>query len=244
MAYNNYSEYFTSLQYNPYTIIPQQRIVKQEPPMVYSTPVQSTNDFNFSDFAQMLYSSLPFFINNFLVQQQPQYRQQAQQDESTKQQQPIEKSQTSQKYNESLRKIDIEDLLKQEGITSVNGKKIKFGNKNLRPANAPYGAKNSYHKKRDPDTGNAMARDISIIGSRGKDVIKDYTELRRMLLSNKRVVDWMKAKGWGIINEVTPEILKQTRGTGPHLHAGQDTKAVRTWAAWIRDPNIPITKSL
>ena len=140
----------------------------------------------------------------------------------------------------SLLRIDIEDLLKSEGITSVNGKKIKFGNKNLRPQNASFGAKNSYHKKRDPHTGNAMARDISII--RGSD--KDYADFRKILLNNNRVRSWMQTKGWGIINEITPQILARTKGTGPHFHFGRDTWARRTWRAWLNNPNIDITKAL
>lgn len=140
----------------------------------------------------------------------------------------------------SLIKIDIEDLLRSEGITSVNGKKIKFGNKQLRAANASFGAKNSNHKKRDPHTGNAMARDISIIGG----TMQDYSDFRKILLSNPRVCAYMQAKGWGIINEVTPAILKRTRGTGPHFHFGPDSWARRTWNTWLSNPNIDVTKAV
>lgn len=144
------------------------------------------------------------------------------------------------KADSALIRIDIEDLLRSEGITSINGKKIKFGRKTLRPANASYGAKNSNHKKRDPHTGNAMARDISIIGG----TQADYAEFRRVLLNNPRVRAYMAAKGWGIINEITPSILKRTRGTGPHFHFGPDTWANRTWKGWLNNPSVPITKAL
>lgn len=142
--------------------------------------------------------------------------------------------------NDELIKIDIEDLLRQEGITSINGKQIKFGNKALREQNASYGAKNSNHKKRDPHTGNAMARDISIVGG----TTSDYNEFRRVLLNNPRVRAYMNAKGWGIINEITSSILSRTRGTGPHFHFGPDTWAKRTWSGWLDNPNIPITQAL
>ena len=135
---------------------------------------------------------------------------------------------------------DIEDLLKQEGITSVNGKRIKFGTKALRPANASFGAKNSNHKKKDPLTGFANARDISIINGN----LKDYAAFRRILLSNPRVVAWMRARNWGIINEVTPAILSRTRGTGPHFHFGPDKWAYRTWNAWLKNPNVSITQAM
>ncbi len=139
-----------------------------------------------------------------------------------------------------LIKIDIEDLLKSEGITSINGKPIKFGNKNLRAANASFGAKNSNHKKRDPHTGNAMAIDISIVG--GTD--KDYADFRQKLLSNPKVIQYMESKGWGIINEITPAILSRTRGTGKHFHFGPDTWAKRTWQAWRNNLNLPITQTV
>lgn len=142
--------------------------------------------------------------------------------------------------NDDLLKIDIEDLLKSEGITSINGKQIKFGNKNLRSANASYGSKNSNHKRRDPHTGNAMARDISIVGG----TQQDYADFRQLLLSNPRIVQYMASKNWGIINEITPAILAKTRGTGNHFHFGPDRMAVRTWKAWLQNPNIPITQAL
>lgn len=151
--------------------------------------------------------------------------------------QPVTQSSVS---DDSLIRLDIEDLLRQEGITSINGKKIKFGNKNLRAANASYGVKNSNHKRRDPYTGNAMARDISIIGGS----TQDYQDFRTRLLSNPRVVQYLSTKGWGIINEITPSILRRTRGTGPHFHFGPDRWAKRTWQAWLNNPNLPITQSV
>lgn len=138
--------------------------------------------------------------------------------------------------NNPITRIDIEDLLKSEGITSVNGKKIKFGNRAPRAKNASYGVKNSWHKKADPHTGYAMARDISIPGGNQD----DYAEFRRILLNNPRVREYFAAKGWGIINEITSAALKRTNGTGPHFHFGPDQWARRTWAAWLRDPNINV----
>lgn len=145
-----------------------------------------------------------------------------------------------QQVDNSLLGIDIEDLLRSEGITSINGKRIKFGNKRLRAANAPYGVKNSNHKRRDPYTGNAMARDISIIGG----TTQDYADFRQVLLSNPRVVQYMATKGWGIINEITPAILARTRGTGPHFHFGPDRWAKRIWNAWLNNPTISITRAI
>lgn len=159
--------------------------------------------------------------------------------ESVEDTESIKHNQYSESQNELI-KIDIEDLLKQEGITSINGKKINFGSKNLRAQNASIGAPNSNHKKRDPHTGNAMARDISIVGG----TVADYAEFRKVLLSNPRVVEYMSKKGWGIINEITPDILKRTRGTGAHFHFGPDTWAKRTWNEWLNNPNVAVTSSI
>lgn len=138
----------------------------------------------------------------------------------------------------SLLGIDIEDLLRSEGITSINGKRIKFGTKELRPANASFGAKNSNHKRRDPHTGNAMARDISII----EGTTQDYADFRHVLLSNPRVVQYMATKGWGIINEITPAAMSRTNATGRHFHFGPDQWARRTWKGWLDNPTVNVTK--
>lgn len=135
---------------------------------------------------------------------------------------------------------DIEDIFKQAGITFINGKRINFGSRAPRAKNAKFGAKNSNHKKVDPHTGYAMARDISIAGGS----LDDYTEFRRQIMSNELIRQYLDAKNWGIINEVTPQILARTRGKGAHFHFGPDTWARRTWNSWKVNPNISITTSL
>lgn len=133
--------------------------------------------------------------------------------------------------------IDIEDLLRSEGITSINGKKIHFGSREVRPSDASYGATNSWHKQLDRFTGNASARDISIIGG----TTKDYEDFKNVLLQNSRVREYMKQKQWGILNEITPEMLSRTKGTGNHFHFGPDKSAVRTWNRWLANPNTLVT---
>lgn len=137
--------------------------------------------------------------------------------------------------NQDLLKLDIEDLLRQEGITTVNGKAIKFGDKSIRT----WGKQTSHHRRKDPHTGNASARDISIVNGTSK----DYNDFRKILLSNQNVKKWMELKNWGIINEITPAILAQTKGTGNHFHFGPDTWARNTWKAWNDNPNSSINTS-
>lgn len=175
-------------------------------------------------------------------EQQPQKTPQQKEPEATKEKTTSKESystpEVSSSEASSLIKIDIEDLLRSEGITSINGKKIKFGKKELRSSNAKFGVKNSWHKKRDPHTGNASARDISIIGGN----MKDYADFKKVLLNNPRIRKYMAAKGWGIINEVTSAALKRTNGTGPHFHFGPDKWAQRTWKTWLNNPDIDVTK--
>ena len=137
--------------------------------------------------------------------------------------------------NEELLKLDIEDLLKSEGITHINNKPLRFGSRELRTKGNP----NSHHSNKNPHTGYANARDISIIGGD----ITDYSEFRNILLNNQKVKDWMEINNWGIINELTPEILGLTKGTGLHFHFGPDKWAVNTWKHWLLTPEIDITKN-
>lgn len=149
----------------------------------------------------------------------------------------IKQSPIQQNRFSNLVSIDIEDLFKREGITSINGKKIKFGSKALRTSSI--GTKRSHHRERDPHTGNANARDISIVGG----TVKDYADLKNILLSNPTIRKYMQIKGWGVINEITPEILRQTGGTGMHFHFGPDIWARKTWDAWTSSSDIDVTKN-
>jgi hypothetical protein len=128
--------------------------------------------------------------------------------------------------------------MKARGITSVNGKEIKFGNPNRRTSSI--GSPNSYHRNIDRATGKAMARDISINGG----THKDYDALRKAVLNDPVVRSWMNYKGWGIINEITRAALNKTGGTGNHFHFGPDRWAQRTWAKWQLNPDINVATIL
>lgn len=133
---------------------------------------------------------------------------------------------------------DISDLMKARGITSVNGKGIKFGKSSRRTSSV--GSPNSYHRSIDRATGKAMARDISIYGG----THRDYDALRKAVLNDPVVRSWMNYKGWGIINEITRAALNKTGGTGNHFHFGPDRWAQRTWAKWQLNPNINVATIL
>lgn len=137
---------------------------------------------------------------------------------------------------EDLRTIPIEDIFTQAGLTHINGKPIKFGNSAVRTPDSPYYKKTSWHSQTD-ETGTAAARDISIVG--GNDA--DYAALQQAMLSSPLIQEYFKQKSWGVINEITNQILGITGGSGKHFHLGPDKWAVRTWNAWNTDPNTPVT---
>ena len=131
----------------------------------------------------------------------------------------------------------IEEVFGMAGLTQINGKKIKFGSSAVRDKNASLGAKNSHHKYEGLD-GTANARDVSIVGGD----ISDYALFKMEILSNPIIMEYLNKRGWGIINEITPEILSMTNGTGKHFHFGPDKWAVRTLNHWINNPNELVTK--
>ena len=134
--------------------------------------------------------------------------------------------------------VDIQDLLESQGIVSINGKKIKFGSRAVRTSNI--GSPTSHHRERNPYTGYANARDISIVGG----TIQDYEDLKRVLVSNPVVRKYMDQMQWGIINEVTPAILSLTGGTGMHFHFGPDKWARNTWKHWTSSDDYSVTENL
>lgn len=112
--------------------------------------------------------------------------------------------------------ISFEDLVKQENLPI----KITSG---FRDSNGFRGGKTksgrqSNHNKRD-EYGNSMAYDIVPLNG-------NFEDLLNKLYSNPRVVNWLKSKGYGILEETTPEIMRKTGATGRHLHIGPDTSAL------------------
>lgn len=57
----------------------------------------------------------------------------------------------------------------------------------------------------------------------------DFEALRRLIKSNPTISAYMKAKGYGIVDESTSEMLNRTGGSGPHFHVGKDRLGQRFW---------------
>ena len=50
----------------------------------------------------------------------------------------------------------------------------------------------------------------------------NFAAFRQALYTNPRVVNWLRTHDWGILEETTPEVKKQTKANGNHFHFGPD----------------------
>ena len=83
----------------------------------------------------------------------------------------------------------------------------------------------SYHSQKDT-SGMSMAYDIVPLNG-------NFEEFRNLLINSPEARNWFEKRGWGILDETTPEMLARTGGTGKHYHFGPDKIARDTWQQWI-----------
>ena len=126
---------------------------------------------------------------------------------------PLDNSTTE--TSEDLSSLSFEDLVKQENLpikitSGFRGKGDFRGGKTLQ-------GKRSNHNRLDSQ-GKPMAYDIVPING-------NFEELLNLIYSNPRIVSWFKQRGYGILEETTPSVMKRTGATGKHLHIGPDTSA-------------------
>ena len=128
---------------------------------------------------------------------------------------PLDNSTTETSSTEDLSSLSFEDLVKQENLpikitSGFRGKGDFRGGKTLQ-------GKRSNHNRLDSQ-GKPMAYDIVPING-------NFEELLNLMYSNPRIVSWFKQRGYGILEETTPSVMKRTGATGKHLHIGPDTSA-------------------
>lgn len=125
----------------------------------------------------------------------------------------------------STSNISFEDLIKQENlpIKITSGYRGKDGFRGGKTASG----KQSNHNKLDSQ-GNPLAYDIQpFFGGKIDRSTEGFNKLLNILYSNQRVVNWLQDNNRGILEEFTPEVMKKTGATGPHLHIGPDSSAVQ-----------------
>ncbi len=127
---------------------------------------------------------------------------------------PIERMNYSSDTNDS--DVSFEELLKQENLP-VKITSGYRGDNGFRGGKTASG-KRSNHNRKD-EYGNSMAYDIVPLNG-------DFDDLLNRIYSNPRIINWLKSKGYGILEETTPNIMKKTGATGKHLHIGPDSSAL------------------
>lgn len=112
--------------------------------------------------------------------------------------------------------VSFEELLKQENlpVKITSGYRDSGGFRGGKTASG----KRSNHNRKD-EWGNSMAYDIVPLNG-------NFEDLLNQIYSNPRIVNWLKSKGYGILEENTPEVMKKTGATGKHLHIGPDSSAL------------------
>ena len=115
----------------------------------------------------------------------------------------------------SSNNISFEELIKQENLPIRITSGFR-GEGDFRGGKTKQG-KRSNHNRKD-EHGNPMAYDI--VPTDG-----NFERLLNKMYSNPRVVEWFKSKGYGILEETSPEVMRRTGATGKHLHIGPDSWA-------------------
>lgn len=111
----------------------------------------------------------------------------------------------------NLKNLSLEQLLKEEGVHA----KITSG---YRKGSKTSNGNNSNHSHLD-ENGHAGAYDL--VPTDG-----NFETLRQEIYGNPRIVEWLKNKNWGILEETSKDVMRKTGATGKHWHFGPDTAAI------------------
>lgn len=60
-----------------------------------------------------------------------------------------------------------------------------------------------------------------------------FESLKEQLKKATELVEWMKANGYGILDETTPEAMKKNKSTGVHWHIGKDSTIQDWWKTFF-----------
>lgn len=119
---------------------------------------------------------------------------------------------------ENYEDLTFEELVEQENLPLIITSGYRKGSKTKQ-------GKSSNHSRLD-SKGNPLAYDIQPFFNGKVDKSEEgFTKLLNILYNNPRVVRWLEYNNKGILEEITPDVMKRTGATGPHLHIGPDTWA-------------------
>ena len=121
-------------------------------------------------------------------------------------------------HEENYEDLSFEELVKQENLPLIITSGYRKGSKTKQ-------GKSSNHGRLD-SKGNPLAYDIQPFFNGKVDKSEEgFNKLLTILYNNPRVVRWLEYNNKGILEEITPSVMKRTGATGPHLHIGPDTWA-------------------
>lgn len=119
---------------------------------------------------------------------------------------------------ENYEDLTFEELVKQENLPLIITSGYRKGSKTKQ-------GKSSNHSRLD-SKGNSLAYDIQPFFNGKVDKSEEgFNKLLTILYNNPRVVRWLEYNNKGILEEITPSVMKRTGATGPHLHIGPDSWA-------------------
>ena len=119
---------------------------------------------------------------------------------------------------EDYEDLSFEELVEQENLPLIITSGYRKGSKTKQ-------GKSSNHSRLD-SKGNPLAYDIQPFFNGKVDKSEEgFNKLLTILYNNPRVVRWLEYNNKGILEEITPSVMKRTGATGPHLHIGPDSWA-------------------
>lgn len=124
--------------------------------------------------------------------------------------------------------LSLEEILTQEGVhyRITSGYR---GKGSLRNGLTKQG-KRSNHNRLD-ERGNPMAYDVVPNGV-------SWKQFKKEIYGNPRIVNYLKSRNWGILDETRKDVAARTGATGPHLHIGADIWAKDMLAQYINNPRL------
>lgn len=100
----------------------------------------------------------------------------------------------------------------------------------FRPGSKTKSGHYSNHALKD-QWGNSRAIDVVPVNG-------DFEDLKNRLLHSEEARNWFAKRGYGIINEMIPQVNRKTGATGNHFHIGPDSWGRRVWNQWLANSNL------
>ena len=134
-----------------------------------------------------------------------------------------DQKQSSQHFSSEDVNLSFEELLKQEGVHFRISSGYRKGAKTKQ-------GRTSHHSEID-SKGNPMAYDIVPNGV-------SWKQFKQEIYGNPRIMNYLRQKNWGILDETIPSIKQRTGATGDHLHVGPDQIARKMLSEYINNPSL------